>query len=342
MKKTSLIIATLFLVNTTFAQQEAYDALLFSQPYYFSTARSAAMGGASGALGSEMGAIAVNPAAIVTYKTNELIFTPEFYRVESTTNYYDQLNSRFKNGVNINNAGVVFAIQPRRSSTRYNIGFAYNKQNFFNANERINAPNVPSEESYIGQVAKMGNERDEQFVDDHKELGDGKYLFNQDGTLYSALLGDIGQRAMYTTTGHVGEYALSFGANISEKIYLGASFIVRDSRKSFVAELNEESVIDTDYRYSYNRMYNLSGLGFGGRVGILILPIPEFSIGLSLQVPTFYSFTKRSEGKMIFPANSVYGNDSYPYEPENEINYNLVTPLQLALSLGYVFPEVAS
>ncbi|MDR3184992.1 MAG: hypothetical protein LBT49_06285, partial [Prevotellaceae bacterium] len=39
---------------------------------------------------------------------------------------------------------------------------------------------------------------------------------------------------------------------------------------------------------------------------------------------------------------SVYGNDSYPYEPENEINYNLVTPLQLALSLGYVFPEVAS
>jgi hypothetical protein len=291
-----------------------------------------------------MGAIAVNPAAIVTYKTSELIFTPEFYRVQSTTNYHDQLNSRYKNDVNINNVGVVFSIQPKRSSTRYNIGFAYNKLNAFNANELIQNVAVPIESSYWGQIAKMENERDRNFVEDRKDKGasEEKHMFDEKGLL--PMSGIIKQRAMYSTAGHTGEYALSFGANVSEKVYLGASVILRDTRKSLISEFHEESESDSVYRYDYNRMCNVSGLGFGGKVGILVLPVPAFSIGLSVQIPTFYSLTRRSEGRIIIPpdaASASQGNDAIPYDKYTEVNYNLATPLQLSLNLGYTFQGIA-
>jgi hypothetical protein len=349
MKKLFFIVSALFFMNTAFAQQEAYDAFSFSQPYYFSTARSAAMGGASGALRSDMGAIAVNPAAIVTYKTNEFIFTPEFYRVQSTTNYHDLLNSMYKNDVNNNNAGFVFSIQPKYSSTRYNFGFAYNKLNAFNANEIIQGVSVPIEGSYwheIADVAKSGADgREKKVVNAYQKKSSsvtGKYLFNEDGSL--PVSGQVKQRDKYSTTGHMGEYALSFGANVSEKVYLGASVILRDTRKSFISEFHEESESDSVYRYNYNRMCNVSGLGFGGKVGILVLPVPAFSIGLSVQIPTFYSLIRRSEGRISIPSNAASASqnkDATPYDKHAEISYNLTTPLQLTVSLGYTFQNVA-
>jgi hypothetical protein len=304
------------------------------------------MGGASGALRSDMGAIAVNPAAIVTYKTSELIFTPEFYRVQSTTNYHDQLNSKYKNDVNINNAGVVLSIQPRRSSTRYNFGFAYNKLNAFNANELIqNSTPVLIGDSYWGQIAKMENERDKRFVADHNHKpngASGKYLFDADSTLPDGLL-RIKQEAMYSAIGHMGEYALSFGANVSEKVYLGASVVVRDIKKSLVSQFREESAEDPDYQYAYNRAYDVSGLGFGGKVGILILPVPAFSMGLSVQTPIFYSLTRHSEGRInILPGKASFLQErGFIYDKDTTISYNLTTPLQLSLSLGYTFQGIA-
>jgi hypothetical protein len=347
MKKLFLFAATLFFMNVAFAQQEAYDASLFSQVYYFSTARSAAMGGASGALGSDVAAIAVNPAAIVTYKTSELTFTPEFYRVQSTTNYYNQLHTHFKNDVNINNVGVVYAIQPKRSSTRYNFGFSYNKLNSFNANEFIQHEAVPIGQSYWGQMARKERAHDEKFVKEQSGSNLEDYTLFVNDTLPQGFYGtDINQSGTYSMVGQTGEYALSFGANVSEKMYLGASFIVRDARKSLITDLHEESNNNPKYRYSYGRKYEVSGLGFGGKLGLLILPVPEFSIGLSVQIPTFYSFTKRVEGKIRIPPEAASSENSdaetiiSAYEKSDE-NYNLVTPVQLAFSLGYVISDVA-
>ncbi|MDR2449874.1 MAG: hypothetical protein LBD52_07950, partial [Prevotellaceae bacterium] len=309
MKKPFLIASILCFMNTVFAQQ-AVDALSFSQAYYHLTARSAAMGGASGALKSDFGAVAVNPAAIATYKTNELIFTPEFYSVLSKTNYVEQVNSQYRNDVNVNQLGIVYSFQKRRSPTRYNVGFSYNKLNAFNTNEFIQNVAVPINDSYWGQIAKFGNKnnpdfipRDTTFVGFTKRYPgteiNQKYLFDENGSLPNSLLGtNVGQRTLYSTTGFLGEYALSFGVNISEKVYIGVSAVVRDATKSSVYKLSEDSEEDKEYRYSYTRKYETLGLGFGGKLGVFILPVPEFSIGISLQSPIFYSFTQRTAGSI--------------------------------------------
>ncbi|MDR0738185.1 MAG: hypothetical protein LBF39_03815 [Prevotellaceae bacterium] len=348
MKKPFLIAGILCFMNTVFAQQ-AVDALSFSQAYYHLTARSAAMGGASGALKSDFGAIAVNPAAIATYKTSELTFTPEFYSVLSKTNYEGQVNSKYRNDVSVNQVGIVYSFQTRKSPTRYNIGFSYNKLNAFNTNELIQNVAVPINDSYWGQIANQENLRDIKFVDEMRRHSptDQKYLFEENGSLPGGLLGtNVDQRALYSTAGFLGEYALSFGVNLSEKVYIGASAVVRDVAKSSVYELFEESLTDADYRYSYARKYETLGLGFGGKLGVFILPVPEFSIGISVQSPIFYSITQRTEGTIKIPPGAASelqdGAKGIPYQSElPETKYSLITPLQATISFSYAIQNIA-
>jgi hypothetical protein len=352
MKKPFLIAGILCFMNTVFAQQgEVYNALSFSQAYYHLTARSAAMGGASGALKSDFGAIAVNPAAIATYKTSEITFTPEFYTVLSKTDYENQVSTKNRNDVNINHVGIVYSIQTKKSPTRYNIGFAYNKLNAFNTNELVQNVAVPMESSYWGQIAKQTNQRDIEFVGLNKRptgvLPDQKYLFEEDGSLPTLNDNKIDQRVLYSTAGFLGEYALSFGMNLSEKVYVGVSAVLRDATTSSVYELWEESKSDEDYRYSYARKYEVLGLGFGGKLGIFILPVPEFSIGISLQSPIFYSLTQRTEGSITIPPgaastpDNVTGIPHYVYDPHTETKYNLMTPLQANISVSYAIQNIA-
>jgi hypothetical protein len=360
MKKPFLIAGILCFMNTIFAQQ-VYDALSFSQSYYLLTARSAAMGGASGALKSDFGAIAVNPAAIATYKTSELTFTPEFYSVLSKTNYENQVSTKHRNDVNINHAGIVYSFQTKRSPTRYNVGFAYNKLNDFNTNELIQNATVLIENAYWGQIARSTDLRDIRFVQSMSPStvtpspANQKFLFEDaNGTLPSSLNStNVGQRAIYSTAGFLGEYALSFGINLSEKVYLGASAVLRDATKSLIYELSETSKVDPAYSYSHTRKNEESGIGFGGKLGIFILPTPEFSIGVSVQSPMFYSFTQRLEEsiKIHHEAASTSGStEDYNYghiNPETgspyptKMEYNLMTPLQATISISYAIQNIA-
>jgi hypothetical protein len=346
MKKPFLIAGILCFVNTVFAQQEVYNALSFSQAYYHLTARSAAMGGASGALKSDFGAIAVNPAAIATYKTSELTFTPEFYTVLSKSDYTNHVNTKNKNDVDISHVGIVYSFQTKKSPTRYNIGFAYNKLNAFNTNELLQNVAVPIERSYWGQIAISQDPRDKKFVDDMKPEGttpDQKYLFKKDGSL--PVSGNIDQRARYSMSGLLGEYALSFGMNLSEKVYIGVSAVLRDANTSSIYDLWEESASDSDYRYSYTHKHEVLGLGFGGKLGVFILPVPEFSIGISVQSPIFYSLTQRSEKFISIPPGAASAPEDvagiYHYEPRAETKYNLMTPLQANVSVSYAIQNIA-
>ena len=343
----------LCVMNTVFAQQEVYDALSFSQTYYHLTARSAAMGGASGALKSDFGAVAVNPAAIATYKTSELTLTPEFYAVFSKAGYENQINSKNRNDVNINHVGLVYSFQTRKSPTRYNVGFSYNKLNAFHANEIVQNAVVGVDKSYWGHIAASPTERDRRFVEEYRRGDnnvnpDQKFLFESDGSLPALADNRIGQRAQYSTIGLLGEYALSFGVNLSEKVYIGVSGVVRDATKSLIYELHEESNADGDYRYDYKRNYEVLGLGFGGKLGVFILPIPELSIGISVQSPIFYSLTQRVAENIIIPEGAASGTTDddagtviFHYQEPTETKYRLITPLQATISLSYAIKNIA-
>jgi hypothetical protein len=223
--------------------------------------------------------------------------------------------------------------------------------NAFNANELVQNAAVGIENSYLGQIAKMETERDRRFVDSHRNPGgiNDKYLFKTDRSLYNNS-DRMGQVAKYSTAGFMGEYALSFGVNLSEKVYIGVSAVARDVTKSLIYELKEESTSDSDYRYYYERKHEVLGVGFGGKLGVFILPVPEFSIGISVQSPIFYSLTQRAEEKINIPPEAASASStltaSWPYNPtdstksNSETKYSLITPLQATISLSYAIQNI--
>ena len=78
MKKTILILFTIFSFGSMYAQV-ASDALRYSYiPQYGGTARAIGVGGSMGAIGGDFSTISTNPAGLATYRTGEFIFSPSF------------------------------------------------------------------------------------------------------------------------------------------------------------------------------------------------------------------------------------------------------------------------
>ncbi len=103
MKKILISLAAVVTV-TALQAQTAYDALLYSKQNYQGTARSVAMGNAFTALGGDLGALGINPAASALYKHSELVFTPAFNIISSNTDY---LNKEVNNSTEDNKTSKV-------------------------------------------------------------------------------------------------------------------------------------------------------------------------------------------------------------------------------------------
>ncbi|MBQ6310279.1 MAG: hypothetical protein IJK74_01860 [Bacteroidales bacterium] len=121
------------------------------------TARSVAMGNAMTALGGDMGAIAINPAASAVFKFNEFSFTPAITSVNTDTKYLGVNTSANRTTFGLANIGGVAVIPTgERSGVRsISFGFTYNKHNNFNAAIKAGADGV--DDSYIWKLTGMAN-----------------------------------------------------------------------------------------------------------------------------------------------------------------------------------------
>ncbi|MEL6943439.1 MAG: hypothetical protein AAFO82_12285, partial [Bacteroidota bacterium] len=65
--------------------QTAFDALRFSTLDVTSTARNMGVGGAIGGLGADFATLSTNPAGLGAYRFSEMVFTPAFTNIESSS-----------------------------------------------------------------------------------------------------------------------------------------------------------------------------------------------------------------------------------------------------------------
>lgn len=100
--KSVVVIITLILQTNFICAQTTADALRFSRITATGTARSAAMGGAFGALGGDLSALHINPAGVGVYRKAEISYTSalDFSRTDS-----EGLKGK-NNAYLIGNAGV--------------------------------------------------------------------------------------------------------------------------------------------------------------------------------------------------------------------------------------------
>lgn len=365
-----------------------------SQDQHFGTARSVAMGSAFTSLGGDMTTLFVNPAGLGMYRTNEFSFTPlvSLSRSENGAKEYRSNNaSRFS----MANIGFVLNLYEGTGHlTSFNMGFAYNRVadlNFrtsFQADSpytggaaapsllrvmagELTASNLfPDSEGFLGYYGRTAPDlwgammAYNSYLLNPYDDGAGPY-YEADHIGHNA---SVGHFYDLESRGSIGEYALSFGANVSNKLYLGLTFGIQSlsqrvnlyygedyrylgtngSTVPAVNSLEQELIRQADYVH-YNQFAHLSGVGFDLKVGAIFRPIEALRIGAAYHSPTWYSVDHEYAGQM---ASMVYDNDEQKYHP-SDVNtdgtwsdtagdrWEISTPSKLLFGISYTFGKRA-
>lgn len=331
------------------------------------TARSVAMGNAMTALGGDMGAIAINPAASAVFKFNEFSFTPAITSVNTDSKYLGVNTSANRTSFGLANIGGV-AVLPtgERGGVRsISFGFVYNKHNNFNAAIKAGANGV--DDSYVNRLVSMANKSgyngldfDDNAVPDPFSYGSYYWpvILGWNGSLIDTVR-TPGKDTFYPTSsigvggynssqllsrksyGSIGEYDLNLGLNISDQFYLGMNlgmFTVWNKIEEQYSEDNTTSYADADGHFNYVDQYytqRTTGTGINLKFGFIWAPTYNVRFGASVSTPTWYSLTDK-----YYWDTNVSFDDGYSaslHSPEGVYDYRLNTPFHYNLGFATVF-----
>jgi len=320
-----LLSSTLFIagmLGTAYGQFNK-EALLFSQEYKGGTARFKGMGNVQTALGGDISAVAGNPAGLGFFGQSDIAVTFNYFNNNNKTNYFGQSNSQNQGRFVIDNAGIVLHFPSARGVgdnltegwLNFNIGLSYDRTNNFRENTFYSGNNP---ESTIGQffsddAYRSPNspwERDligSKFITSYPDVNKSGYfpIAKQNGDKY--------QENSIRSRGDRSKTSMSFGANYSNTLFLGATF----SMTSFKYEMNhrftEEGTtknaaevtaenpnsIFLDPTKTENKYLNVGyavdnyldqytqGSGFDVKLGMIYKPTTDWNLGVTIKTPTW-------------------------------------------------------
>ncbi|MBQ2482507.1 MAG: hypothetical protein II511_02175 [Bacteroidales bacterium] len=330
------------------------------------TARSVAMGNAMTALGGDLGAVAINPAASAVFRYNEFAFTPAVTSVNTDTKYLGVGTNVNKATFGFSNIGGIAVIKTGRKDglRSLSLGFTYNKHNNFNASIKAGAEGV--DDSYINKLVNISNSSPYSGIDFDDTANPDPYSY---GSYYwpaimgwnSSLMDTVGtarndvfiptdavrdpayrstQLLYRKSSGSIGEYDLNFGLNLSDKFYVGMNvgmFTVWNKVEEKYSEDNTTNgALDTDFDYT-DQYYTqrTTGSGINLKFGFIWAPSYNFRLGASISTPTWYSLTDK-----YYWDSDVAFRDGYKatlHSPEGVYDYRVNTPFHYNLGFAAIF-----
>ncbi|MBO7636427.1 MAG: outer membrane protein transport protein [Paludibacteraceae bacterium] len=326
MKKYIMTLGAMAFAAASFSQS-AYDALNYNQlDPVMGTARYSAMAGAFGALGGNPSVTKDNPAGIGVYKRCDLTFSPNVY-VDNTKDAHACLN----------NFAFVINFREHEAESGYitsSLGISYNRLRNFNRYSSTKSYDY----SGLSLTDYMCKEAAPDYIfNEANEMG----LISDEGSseFYSRFdrRDNFDKQTRYTESGHVGQWDISYGMNISNRVYLGAALGISVLDYKQKALYDESSVNSQIGSYYLDNYYDVDGVGVNFKLGAIVKPVDFMRIGLAIHTRTLYD---------IFETYSVdfdY-NDQYSNQPEvdhGECSYKLKTPFKMQGSLGFVIANKA-
>jgi len=332
--------------------QTADDALRYSQQFYTGTARSAAMGGAFGALGGDFSSIGINPAGLAVYQSSEFTFTPSMEMRKSSSGNLS--NEKFTFG--ISNIGYVASMKTRLGSKdgwqNFNIGIGYNRTNNFRKSSASQVLNSETsmldvfEANADGLSANQLNEMTEYLAyetyllnpQDENELDYDLPIFPGE---------KMNQRKTVEERGYMGEFNISFGANYGHKLYLGASIGIQNISYKSTARFTESTLANSksDLNDYYLEEYvKTTGVGANFKIGMIYKPTQNIRLGASLHTPTIFSMEDEFQNRMAshFLTPDENGDSNYANRTLlSSYEYNYRTPMKFTLSGAVVLSKKA-
>jgi len=341
-----LAIATVAFAPSAFAQY-GQDAIRFSTGQSGSTSRIRAIGNANIAVGGDLTSVGSNPAGLGFFTRSEVSITPEFNMSKVNSSYVGSNSTDKRNTGNFNNASVVFYNQLNKSRGQsktegwlsVNWGASYNRTNDFYQNTYYQGKNTTS--SIADYYAYLGNQAiDNGFsLDGYLEgWARNQQLINNniDPNTYIAAPAFGGtQSNTITSTGGQTEYNFSFGANYSNKLYLGMGIGLTNIRYNSTSDFIEDNLNlenNRDFVSTYTRDQVTKGNGINGRLGLIYKPVEAVRIGATVTTPTWYTVDDNSYEGL---ATRYTGGPNYSAQGDTyQASYNLRTPFKVAGGLA--------
>jgi len=357
MKRLIIITITAFFLVTTLNSQNIDDALRYSQTFYTGTARFNSMGGAFTSLGADLSAITLNPAGSGMFRSFEISVTPKLIYNNTSALFNNTQTDDFRYTFGLSNVGIVTNIISKKDETsgiiNLNMAYTYTGTGNFNENTKIvGVSDISSMADYWARTSEgkyykdldgsAGIAYDAWIMDTIPGSGASSYgtIFSAYGEYANPTYGQVIKRTIQNE-GYTGEHSFSFGMNLSNKVYLGASFGIHPLRYTGHydhLETDDYGVVPDFKNFTYTDHFETSGTGYSGKVGLILRPIDILRIGVAFHSPIVYNLDD------YFYDNIRSEFDNYDqYEATNDplrYSYTLTTPFRASagasLQLGKV------
>lgn len=361
MKNLKYWLAAAFLgpASYSFAQQApqgyAVDALRFSQTQPSGTARSLSIGGATVAVGADLGSLVTNPAGLGLYQRSEFSFTPGLGIGNTNSNYLGSAATDTRNSLHVASLGMVFVNRrpdsdsnPWRGGT---LALGFNRLADYNQNFRYRGTAGPNQNI----LNRLGNDRETDLDD----LAYEAYLTERDnqGTYVpsdyrQALQGNLTQEGTVQASGSQTQFDIGYGVSYRDKLYLGGGIGLVGVRYNSVTTLSATdpsaaapNTPGTAFgSLSYRETLETRGSGVNARIGAIYRAADAVRVGISVQTPTYMqlSETYGSSLNATFdtpiqpgPGSQTYTSTSATTDP-GEFDYVLTSPFRASGGVAVV------
>ncbi|PWE00798.1 OmpP1/FadL family transporter [Marinilabilia rubra] len=373
LNKHRILTATfLAFIFTSFVTAQTIDeAIKYSLTQPTGTARSIALGGAMGALGGDYSAITINPAGIAVYRSSEFSFTPSLI-FNQTDSWYDRAADNISYSSNtassdkfsfpVNQISYVGTLKSMREidrgvvSSHFAIG--YNRTQNYNRETFIQGNNIQS--SFLDEFVDIANNSGltpfytqlayNAFLLDPVSEDENNGYFNafeylDNGTPLWGPDNGLNQRRVIDESGYSGDFNITYGINISNKLLLGGTLSLATLNYEKKYEHYEE-VAPSENQWTYLNNYSFSenlstnGTGINLKLGAIFKPINSVRIGASFKTPTFYSINEEYWTEINIPKSFADQNTEGKTQFESDYgdySYNFRTPYQATGSFAYIF-----
>lgn len=329
------------------AQSYVDNALLFSRTAPSGSARIQAMGGAQVALGGDYSVALSNPAGLGMYNRNEFTFSAGYNVNTTTASFFGSKNSETSPVFNLPGMSLVLHTPSERESGFMggSFGIALTRLNDLNQTYRYRGVNTQSSIvdfflDYANGDANNPVIDPDDFLWDSSEPGEfyntlaglayRNYLIEDrngnNGLFYNSVLDydRATQEEVYERTGAQYQWSIAYGANFSDKFFVGASLGISTIRFKL-----EQVYTESDFtragqsfqpldNFSMGENFDIRGSGVNFTVGTTYRPVSFLQIGASFSTPTYYSLTDTYEAGM----QSNWNNFDYYPDVTNDDNLN--------------------
>lgn len=346
------------------------DALRYSQFQPFGTARFMGMGGVNNALGADLSSLAGNPAGLGVYNKSEMGISMGLGFASPNSTYFGTQNRDNRQYLTFPNLGMVFSSNRNENAGKFFRGgsFGIGLTRISNFQNEFTYTGNNSQSSMTDYFINLANGTD---VSNYDNLDPSKDLYSLDQLAYWTFLispvssnntntyrswnqgQESKQQETVLTKGAINQWNFTYGANLNDRIYLGASvglpqlrYISSKSYKETILE-NFNQINDTLDNFRLNESLTQKGGGANFKIGMIMRASDVFRFGFSIQTPTYFGIneTYSSDLKVQYKTDYLYDTQSggavavqspVEYKSQTDVyKYNLVTPMRIAGGVAF-------